>query len=355
MSRNQPKLRASEVPLSGCLLPFSNKTGHVATVALESIPKQRYDYSYQTKLQSMTWKRPSSPTPKKVKAGRSAGKIMGFLYWGSKGVVMIENLARGAVMVFFYAEQIKKNCDEIRKKQRGKLAKIVLFKLNNASAHRLDPERHRVAKLEGKWLNPKVGADDEWSDEEIQKFISDTMRALRGRSTYYNSYCAHLSPEFKTRPFVPKPKRRRRTLKPGEKKVEENLESKPSKEKLALKDTQVMKIARELYERDMNAPTLEPLPTHLRTFVYSVSTRSQQLINEDEQIPVQAYSRPCLYKTGTSEYQESMGRLAYETVCKSHWPPLLLHNGCRGQWGYPPELPRQPELDILPFVGDRLF
>ncbi|GBO98422.1 hypothetical protein EVAR_65_1 [Eumeta japonica] len=35
----------------------------------------------ETKLQSITWKRPSSPTLKKFKASRSAGKVTGSLFW----------------------------------------------------------------------------------------------------------------------------------------------------------------------------------------------------------------------------------------------------------------------------------
>lgn len=39
----------------------------------------------------------------------------------------------------------------------------------------------------------------------------------------------------------------------------------PPAPKLAIKDTELMKVARELYERDMNKPTLEPLSTFIRS------------------------------------------------------------------------------------------
>ncbi|GBP80604.1 hypothetical protein EVAR_56780_1 [Eumeta japonica] len=48
----------------------------------------------ETKVQSMTWKRPSPPTPKNFKASRFAGKIMGSLFWNSKEVVVIEYIDR---------------------------------------------------------------------------------------------------------------------------------------------------------------------------------------------------------------------------------------------------------------------
>lgn len=96
-----------------------------------------HHYDPETKKQSMTWKRPTSPTPKKFKAIPSAGKIMGSLFWDSQGVVMIEYLNHGATITgTLYAEQITKLREEIRKKRRGKLAKVVLFHQDNAPAHK---------------------------------------------------------------------------------------------------------------------------------------------------------------------------------------------------------------------------
>lgn len=96
-----------------------------------------HHYDPETKQQSMTWKRPSSPTPKKFKAVPSAGKIMGSLFWDSQGVIMIEYLSHGATITgALYAEQIKKVRQEIRENRRGKLAKVVLFHQDNAPAHK---------------------------------------------------------------------------------------------------------------------------------------------------------------------------------------------------------------------------
>lgn len=57
--------------------------------------------------------------------------------------------------------------------------------------------------------------------------------------------------------------KKKKTCTKTEEVEEEHLEE--EKPKLALKDTEVMKIAKELYERDMDKPTLEPLPTHFRS------------------------------------------------------------------------------------------
>ncbi|CAF4893846.1 unnamed protein product [Pieris macdunnoughi] len=47
----------------------------------------------------MTWKRPISPTPKKIKPISAAGKIKG-CFWDSQGLVMIEYRNHGATIWF---------------------------------------------------------------------------------------------------------------------------------------------------------------------------------------------------------------------------------------------------------------
>ncbi|XP_026751749.2 uncharacterized protein LOC113512144 [Galleria mellonella] len=194
---------------------------------------------------------------------------------------------------------------------------------------------NRWAKLEGKWLDPKIGTQDKaWTDEEIEQFIKSTMKSLRGQSTYYNDFCAHLSQDFKTRPFKPREKKRQPCVSKGEKVVKEDFAPVTEAPKLAIKDTELMKMARDIYERDLNKPTLEPLPTHMR---------------------ILGYVRPCLYKTGISDYQESIARLAYELIRDDRIPRYHAHNGCRPRWGLPPEGERQPELDGAPYDGERLY
>ncbi|KAF9417484.1 hypothetical protein HW555_005407 [Spodoptera exigua] len=192
----------------------------------------------------------------------------------------------------------------------------------------------RWAKLEGKWLDPKVGTQDkEWSDEEIEAFIKNTMKSIRGQSTYYNSYCAHLSEEFKDRPFVPRVKKLKPCSELLEKKEEEVEVTEPIT-KLAMKDTELMKGAKELYELDLDRPTLQPLPTHLRIY---------------------GYVRPQLWHTGISDYQAGIARLAYEMIRDDRIPRYHAHNGCRPKWGIPPDGVRQPELDGAPYTGERLY
>ncbi|CAG4994235.1 unnamed protein product [Parnassius apollo] len=189
---------------------------------------------------------------------------------------------------------------------------------------------NRWAKLDRKWLDLKVGTEEKaWTEEEIEKFIKDTMKSIRGQSTYYNDYCANLSPEFKTRPFQPREKKKKPCV------VTEEIETlSPQPQKLAMKDTELMNVARDMYEGDGEKPTLEPLPTHFR---------------------ILGYVRPCYFNTGRTDYQEGIARLAYELVRDDRIPQYHAHNGCRPRWGLPPEGIRQPELDIVPFNQERLY
>lgn len=69
--------------------------------------------------------------------------------------------------------------------------------------------------------------------------------------------------EFKTRPFKPRVKK----LRPcHEEEVKEDIEAiVPQTEKLAMKDTELMKVAKEMYDGGKETPTLQPLPTHFRS------------------------------------------------------------------------------------------
>ncbi|GBP06193.1 hypothetical protein EVAR_3555_1 [Eumeta japonica] len=57
-----------------------------------------HHYYPETKLQSVAWKIPPSPTSKKFKASRSAVKIMDSFLWDSKEVVTSEYVDRGATV-----------------------------------------------------------------------------------------------------------------------------------------------------------------------------------------------------------------------------------------------------------------
>lgn len=96
-----------------------------------------HHFDPETKQQSMTWKRASSPTPKKFKVSSSAGKVMASVFWDAKGIIMVEYLEKGATITgSYYADQIRRLRKAIKEKRRGKLRAGVLFHQDNAPAHK---------------------------------------------------------------------------------------------------------------------------------------------------------------------------------------------------------------------------
>lgn len=96
-----------------------------------------HHFDPETKQQSMTWKRASSPTPKKFKVSSSAGKVMASVFWDAQGIIMVEYLEKGATITgSYYADQIRRLREAIKEKRRGKLRAGVLFHQDNAPAHK---------------------------------------------------------------------------------------------------------------------------------------------------------------------------------------------------------------------------
>ena len=98
-----------------------------------------HHFDPETKQQSMTWKRPTSPTPKKFKVASSARKVMASVFWDAEGIVMVDYLEKGATITGSnYAEQIRRLREAIKEKRRGKLRTGVLFHQDNAPAHKAE-------------------------------------------------------------------------------------------------------------------------------------------------------------------------------------------------------------------------
>ena len=56
-----------------------------------------HHYQPETRRQSMEWKHPGSPAPKKVKSVTSAGKIMVTIFWDEDGVLLVDFLEHGGL------------------------------------------------------------------------------------------------------------------------------------------------------------------------------------------------------------------------------------------------------------------
>ena len=91
----------------------------------------------ETKLESMQWKHPGSPPPKKFRTQPSAGKIMATIFWDAKGILMIDYMPPKTTMNGqYYANLMKELRNSIRQKRRGMLTRGVLLLHDNAPVHK---------------------------------------------------------------------------------------------------------------------------------------------------------------------------------------------------------------------------
>lgn len=99
----------------------------------------------ETKAASMTWKHPSSPTPRKFQSQQSAKKIMATVFWDAKDVLLVEFLPYGqTINAGGYCEVLDRLREAVRRKRPGRLRKGVIIQHDNATPH--------TAKLTKDWL-----------------------------------------------------------------------------------------------------------------------------------------------------------------------------------------------------------
>ena len=90
-----------------------------------------------TKKESMQWKHPGSPPPKKFRTQPSGSKVMAMVFWDSKGIILIDYKPAGTSFTGeHYATVIKQLRVAIKEKRRGKLAAGVLLLHDNAPVHK---------------------------------------------------------------------------------------------------------------------------------------------------------------------------------------------------------------------------
>ena len=95
-----------------------------------------HHFDPESKMQSMQWKHPVSPPPKKFKRVSSAGKVIAPIICNSQGVIVIDYLEQGrSINGAYYAAEMRRLRQEIARKRRGKLTRCVLLLQNNVPAH----------------------------------------------------------------------------------------------------------------------------------------------------------------------------------------------------------------------------
>ena len=135
----------------------------------------------ETKKESMQWKHPGSPPPKKFKTQPSAGKVMATVFWDSKGVLLINYKPAGiSITGAYYADLMKQLKAAIKLKRRGKLSRGVLLLHDNAPVHKSRIEQAAIRECKFEQLNhPPYSPDLAPSDYFLFRNLKSHLRGIR--------------------------------------------------------------------------------------------------------------------------------------------------------------------------------
>ena len=136
-----------------------------------------------TEKESMQWKRPSSPPPKKFRTQPSASKVMAKVFWDSKGIILIDYKPAGtSITGEYYANVIKQLRVAIKEKRRGKLAAGVLLLHDNAPVHKSRVAQAAIRECKFEQLNhPPYSPDLAPSDYYLFQNLKSHLRGTRFR------------------------------------------------------------------------------------------------------------------------------------------------------------------------------
>jgi len=113
-----------------------------------------YHYDPETKQQSMEWRHSGSPRPKKIRAQKSAGKVLASIFCDQDGILPIDCLPKGqTINSEYYSSLLVQLKDILKEKRRGKVTNVVLFLHDNALAHRALATQKKLAYLRFQFLD----------------------------------------------------------------------------------------------------------------------------------------------------------------------------------------------------------
>jgi len=139
-----------------------------------------YHYDPETKQQSMEWWHSGTPRPKTSRDQKTAGKVLGSIFWDQDGILLIDYLPKGQTTNAEYHSSLLVQMKDILKgKRRGKINKGVLFLHDNAPAHRVVATRKKLAYLGFQSLDhPPYSPDLALSDHHL---FPGLKKQLKGR------------------------------------------------------------------------------------------------------------------------------------------------------------------------------
>jgi histone-lysine N-methyltransferase SETMAR len=139
-------------------------------------------YEPESKQQSMSWKHPKSPAPKKLKSTASAGKVLLTVFWDWKGPILEHYQEKGqTVNSERYSVMLESELKPaIRSKRRGMLSTGVILHHDNARPHTAARTIEAVHKMKFVLLpHPPYSPDLAPSDFHLFGPLKGALRGVK--------------------------------------------------------------------------------------------------------------------------------------------------------------------------------
>jgi len=80
-----------------------------------------YHYDPETKQQSMEWRHSGSPSPKKIRVQKSAGKVLASIFWDQDSILLINYLPKGqTIKAEYYSSLLVQLKDILKENAAGR-------------------------------------------------------------------------------------------------------------------------------------------------------------------------------------------------------------------------------------------
>ena len=121
-----------------------------------------------------------SPPPKKFRTQPSASKVMATVFWGSKGIILIDYKPAGtSITGDYYANVNKQLRVAIKEKRRGKLAAGILLLHDNAPVHKSGVAQAAIRECKFEQLNHPPYSPDLAPSDQLRGTRFATMMSSR--------------------------------------------------------------------------------------------------------------------------------------------------------------------------------
>jgi histone-lysine N-methyltransferase SETMAR len=129
----------------------------------------------------MQWKHKTSPTPKKFRVEKSAGKVMATVFWDEKGLLLLEFMPQKTIITGqTYANTITALREAIKEKRQGKLSTDLLLLHDNVPVHMPAKSQAAIRQCGFQQLNhPPYSPDLAPSDYFLFRVMKKFLRGKR--------------------------------------------------------------------------------------------------------------------------------------------------------------------------------